>query len=372
MMFDIKSTDENSKARSGIMKIKNRTFDTPGFLPVATKADVKLVSPDELLKIGAQGVISNAFLLSLRPGVDVIESAGGLGKFMKWPGLIFTDSGGFQILNPEFLIKVEDNCVVFRSPFDGKRLEFSPKLCAEIQMRIGSDIALTLDDCPSWGTDYEKVMKSTARTMIWAEQFKAAHDDDLQRVFGIVQGGTFEDLRRKCTEAMVNLDFDGYAIGGLCIGEPKDVMHRVISQSTPLMPEEKPRYLMGVGSPEDMLEAISHGVDIFDSVFPTRNARHNTVYTRSGKINIGKEKFKSEQGPVDDGCECYTCKKFTLAYVNHLLREHEYLGMRLATIHNLHFLVNLMREAREAIGEGRFLEFKKEFITGYCSDRNSK
>jgi queuine tRNA-ribosyltransferase len=336
---------------------------------VATKGDVKLVSPDELMNMGAQGVISNAFLLSLRPGVDVIETVGGLGKFMKWSGIIFTDSGGFQILNPEFLIRVEDNCVVFRSPFDGKQLEFSPKACAEIQMRIGGDVALTLDDCPPYGTEYEKVMESTARTLIWAEQFKSAHDDDLQKVFGIVQGGTFEDLRKKCTKALVDLDFDGYAIGGLCIGEPKDIMHRVISHSAPLLPEDKPRYLMGVGSPEDMLKAISCGVDIFDSVFPTRNARHNTVYTRTGKINIGKEKFKTISGPIDDDCGCYTCKKFTMAYVNHLLREHEYLGMRLATIHNLHFLVKLMKEAREAIEEGRFLEFKTAFNSNYCSDR---
>ncbi len=369
-MFKIDSTEEKSSARSGTMTMKNRNFDTPGFLPVATKGDVKLVSPDELIQIGAQGVISNAFLLSLRPGVDVIESAGGLGKFMKWPGIIFTDSGGFQILNPEFLVRVADDKVVFRSPFDGKQLEFSPRYCAKIQMRIGGDVALTLDDCPTYGTEYEKIMESTARTIIWAEQFKEAHDDDLQKVFGIVQGGTFEDLRKKCTEALVDLDFDGYAIGGLCIGEPKDVMHRVISQSAPLLPEEKPRYLMGVGSPEDMLEAISCGVDIFDSVFPTRNARHNTVYTRSGKINIGKDKFKSIMGPIDDDCGCYTCKKFTMAYVNHLLREHEYLGMRLATIHNLHFLINLMREAREAIGEGRFLEFKTGFNNNYCSDVN--
>jgi queuine tRNA-ribosyltransferase len=369
-MFKINSEDESSGARSGILKIKNRTFETPGFLPVATKADVKLISPEELISIGAQGLISNAFLLSLRPGVDVIERAGGLGNFMKWPGIIFTDSGGFQILNPEFLIKVKDDCVVFRSPFDGKLLEFSPKECAEIQMRIGGDVALTLDDCPPYGSEYEKVMESTARTMIWAEQFKAAHNDDLQRVFGIVQGGVFEDLRRKCSETLVDLDFDGYAIGGLCIGEPKDIMHKVISQSVPLLPEDKPRYLMGVGSPEDMLEAISCGVDIFDSVFPTRNARHNTVYTKSGKINIGKEKFKSETGPIDEDCQCYTCKKFTMAYVNHLLREHEYFGMRLATIHNLHFLVNLMKETKVAIGEGRFLEFKTNFLVNYKPNQN--
>lgn len=364
-MFEKGYEDGNSKARTGKLIINDRIFETPGFLPVATKADVKLISPDELQNMNAQGVISNAFLLYLRPGVDVVEKAGGLHKFMGWDGIIFTDSGGFQILNPEFLEKVEDDHVIFKSPYDGKRHEFTPEQCANIQMRIRSDVALTLDDCPSYESDYEKVKESTARTIIWAEKFKSAHNDESQNVFGIVQGGVFEDLRKKCSEVLVEMDFDGYAIGGLCIGEPKDVMHKIIASSTPLLPQDKPRYLMGVGSPEDMLKAISCGVDIFDSVFPTRNARHNTVYTKSGKINIGKEKFKSELGPIDDGCECYACSKFTMAYVNHLLREHEYLGMRLATIHNLHFLVDLMKQSQDAIKEKRFLDFKEEFLKNY-------
>jgi queuine tRNA-ribosyltransferase len=364
-MFVIENKDNKSDARSGNLKINNRIFKTPGFLPVATKADVKLVSPDELYEIGSDGVISNAFLLYLRPGVEVIEKAGGLHKFMNWDGIIFTDSGGFQILNPEFLIKVADSHVIFKSPYNGKKHEFTPEKCAQIQMKIGGDVALTLDDCPSYGTEYEKVAESMKRTIRWAEQFKNSHKSQQQNVFGIVQGGVFEDLRKQCSQAIVDMDFDGYAIGGLCIGEPKEIMHKVIFQSTHLLPQEKPRYLMGVGSPEDMLEAISHGVDIFDSVFPTRNARHNTVYTKSGKINIGKEKFKSELRAIDEGCECYTCQNFTLAYVNHLLREHEYLGMRLATIHNLHFLENLMRESQKAIEEERFSEFATEFLKNY-------
>jgi queuine tRNA-ribosyltransferase len=364
-MFEKKYEDRNSEARTGKLTIKDREFDTPGFLPVATKADVKLISPDELHNMEAQGVISNAFLLYLRPGVEVIEKAGGIHRFMGWDGAVFTDSGGFQVLNPDFLIKVEDNHVVFKSPFDGTRHEFTPEQCAEIQMKIKSDVVLTLDDCPPYKSEYENVKESTARTIIWAEKFKSAHNDASQKVFGIVQGGVFEDLRKKCSEALVKLDFDGYAIGGLCIGEPKDVMHKIVSLSTALLPEDKPRYLMGVGSPEDMLEAISCGVDIFDSVFPTRNARHNTVYTTSGKINIAKDKFSSDFGAIDDGCECYTCSKFTMAYVNHLLREHEYLGMRLATIHNLHFLVNLMKQSQSAIKEERFLEFKEGFLKNY-------
>ncbi len=234
-------------------------------------------------------------------------------------------------------------------------------------MKLGSDVAMTLDDCPSYGSDYDNILNSTKRTIGWAERFKNAHKNDSQSVFGIVQGGVFKDLRENCAKALVQMDFDGYAIGGLCIGEPKDVMHEVIGWTASLLPPKKPRYLMGVGSPEDMLEAISKGVDIFDSVFPTRNARHNTVYTKRGKINIGKEKFKNDFGPIDEGCECYTCKRFSLAYVNHLLREHEYLGMRLATIHNLHFLVNLMRMAREAIMDEDFINFKKEFLRDYMN-----
>jgi len=366
-MFDLIYQDEKTQARAGKLRLKNRAFDTPGFLPVATKGDVKLVTPDELKDIGAQGVISNAFLLYLRPGVEVIKEAGGIHRFMGWDGIVFTDSGGFQVLNKDFIIKMESEYVLFKSPFDGSKHEFTPEKCAEIQMQIDSDVALTLDDCPAYKRDYDQVAISTKRTIDWSKRFKSAHNREIQKVFGIVQGGVYKDLREKCAEALVEMDFDGYAIGGLSIGEPKDLMNQVIKWTTPMLPSNKPRYLMGVGSPEDMLEAISMGVDIFDSVFPTRNARHNTVYTKKGKINIGKEKFSHDFRPIDEGCKCYTCRKFSLAYVNHLLREYEYLGMRLATIHNLHFLVNLMEEVREAISKDLFPEYKKEFLKDYLS-----
>jgi queuine tRNA-ribosyltransferase len=364
-MFEVIFEDKESDSRAGKLNLRNQTLETPGFLPVATKADVKMVSPDELNQIGAQGLIANAFVLYLRPGIEVIEAAGGIHKFMGWYGIIFTDSGGFQILNKDFLVKIEDSHVTFKSPFDGAKHDFPPELCAEIQMKMGSDVAMTLDDCPIYGDDHDRVLTSIKRTIGWADRFKNAHGDDSQSAFGIVQGGIFKDLREKCADTLVKMDFDGYAIGGLSIGEPKDVMHDVIKWTTPLLPSDKPRYLMGVGSPEDMLEAISLGVDIFDSVFPTRNARHNTVYTKKGKINIGKEKFKNDFGPMDEGCQCYTCTNFSLAYVNHLLREYEYLGMRLATIHNLHFLVDLMRKTREAIEDGEFIRFKKDFLRSY-------
>lgn len=364
-MFEVVCDDESSDARVGEIKIRGIKLETPIFLPVATKADVKLVSPRELKEIGVQALIANAFVLYLRPGLDVIEDAKGIHKFMGWDEIVFTDSGGFQMLNEDFLLKVDDDKVTFKSPFDGKRHEITPEKCAEIQMKLGSDVALTLDDCPAFDRGYDHVLSSTKRTLEWAKRFKKVHNNDIQFVFGIAQGGIFEDLRKSCTKSLVEMEFDGYAIGGLCIGEPKDTMHQVVEWTTQLLPKSKPRYLMGVGSPEDMLKAISCGVDIFDSVFPTRNARHNTVYTKKGKINVGKEKFNGNFGPIDEGCECYTCKNFAMAYVNHLLREHEYLGMRLATIHNLHFLVNLMGEAKKAIAEGEFSTFEKEFCRSY-------
>jgi queuine tRNA-ribosyltransferase len=364
-MFEVQFEDEKSKARAGSFTLNNRTFETPGFLPVATKADVKLISPDELHEMGAQGVITNALVLFFRPGLEVIEEAGGIHNFMRFDGIVFSDSGGFQMLNPDFLVKVTDSYVIFKSPFSGSKLEFSPERCVEIQMRLGSDVAMTLDDCPPYGRSYDEISASCARTIKWAKDFIRAHDSDTQEVFGIIQGGVFRDLREKCVQSLSKMDFDGFGIGGLCIGEPKKLMHEVIEWTTPLLPKEKPRYLMGVGSPEDMLQAVSNGVDIFDSVFPTRNARHNTVYTKKGKINLGKEKFNSQSGPIDEGCQCYTCRKFSLSYVNHLLREYEYFGMRLATIHNLYFLVNLMREARKAIRDDELLDFIKDFEKNY-------
>ncbi|UCF07701.1 MAG: tRNA guanosine(34) transglycosylase Tgt [Thermoplasmata archaeon] len=364
-MFKVTAEDGKIEARCGELKLGHGVLNTPSFLPVATKADVKMTSPDELRHMGAQGVIVNAFLLYLRPGAEVIEAAGGVHGFMDWDGTVFSDSGGFQILNKEFLVKVADEHVTFRSPYDGDKYDFTPEKCAEVQMTLNTDVALALDDCPRFGSDHENAEASTSRTIRWARRFKEAHDSQPQASFGIIQGGVYRDLREKCTEALVDMEFDGYAIGGLSIGEPKELMHEVVGWSMPHIPSEKPRYLMGVGSPEDMLRAISMGVDIFDSVFPTRNARHNTVYTRHGKKNLGKEKYSRDFTPIERECQCYTCRHFSLAYVNHLLREYEFLGMRLATLHNLHFTINLMKEAREAIENGRFTAFKNAFLKDY-------
>jgi queuine tRNA-ribosyltransferase len=326
---------------------------------------VKTLSNDELLEIGTQAIIANAFLLYLRPGLEVLNEAGGVHGFMSWDRTIFTDSGGFQMLNEDMLIKVSDTGVIFKSPFDGSRHELTPEKCAQIQTELGSDIAMVLDDCPAYGSSFDEVQISMRRTLQWARIFKNAHRSDEQLIFGIAQGGVFKHLRRECTEALVEIDFDGYAIGGLSIGEPKEEMNDVLSCSTPLLPENKPRYLMGVGSPEDMLEAISLGIDIFDSAFPTRNARHNTVYTKKGKINLGKEHYNRNFGPIDEGCGCYACRNHSLAYINHLLREFEWLGLRLTTLHNLHFLENLMKEARNAIKNGEFCDFKEDFLKKY-------
>lgn len=368
MSFEILDEDDKTDARLGKFQTKHGYIDTPAFMPVATKATVKTLSNDELLEIGTQAIIANAFLLYLRPGMEVLNEAGGIHGFMNWDRTIFTDSGGFQMLNEDMLLKVGSSGVVFKSPFDGSRHDFTPEKCAQVQVDLGSDVAMVLDDCPAYGSSFDEVQTSMKRTLEWARRFKDAHKSDEQLVFGITQGGVFKELRTECTNALVEMDFDGYAVGGLSIGEPKDVMNEVLRYSTPLLPEGKPRYLMGVGSPEDMLEAISLGVDIFDSAFPTRNARHNTVYTKKGKVNLGKEHHNKNFGPIDQGCGCYTCRNHTLAYVNHLLREFEWLGLRLTTLHNLYFLENLMKEARNSIKNGALSDFKDEFLRSYLKN----
>lgn len=364
-MFELIS--EDGSARVGKLKTGHGTVDTPAFMPVATKASVKTLSPEELRQINTQAIISNAFVLSLRPGTDIIKQAGGLHRFMNWDGCIFTDSGGFQMIRKDFLIKVEDKGITFRSPYDGKKILFTPEMCAEIQSNLGSDVAMVLDDCPPYESDYDYVKESLERTIDWARRFKEKRNNEKQMVFAITQGGVFEDLRRESIEALENIGFHGYGIGGLSIGEPKEVMFRVLKKHTPMLPKNKPRYLMGVGSPEDLLDCISLGVDIFDSVFPTRNARHKTAFTKDGKINLGKAGFDGDLGPLDKDCGCYACMNYKRAYINHLLREHEVFGWRLVTLHNIHFLQELLKDAREAVSKGTLQEFKEGFKKRYAS-----
>lgn len=358
-MFKIIHRDGD--ARVGKLYTEHGIIDTPAFLPVATKGSVKTLSSEELSKTNTQALIANAFLLYLKPGVEVIAKAGNLHEFMHWNRCIFTDSGGYQMLRQGFLLGVGKKGVAFCSPFDETKHLLTPEKCIGIQQSLGSDVAMVLDDCPPYSSSYEHVQDSLSRTLDWAERCKKTHSSEKQILFAIIQGGVFKDLRVESAKKLVKLDFDGYGIGGLSIGEPKKIMFETLKHTMPLIPEEKPRYLMGVGSPAELLESISLGIDIFDSAFPTRNARHNAVYTKSGKYNVTKGRFAQDFSPLEKGCKCHACKNYSRAYVNHLLRVYETLGMRLVTMHNLHFIQNLMREARKAILRNEFEEFKNSF-----------
>lgn len=361
-MFQIKSEDK--EARTGVLHTLHGRIETPAFLPVATKGCVKTLGSEELLKTKTQALIANAFLLYLRPGVEVISMAGGLHSFMKWRKGLFTDSGGFQMLRKDFLLGVSKKGVTFRSPYDKSRHLFTPEKCVEVQENLGSDIAMALDDLPVYGSSYERTAESVARTVEWAKRCREVREGD-EQLFSIIQGGIYKDLRRKCTEKLVELDFEGYGIGGLSIGEPKEAMLRTIGETLAFVPRDRPRYLMGVGSPIEILEAIALGIDVFDSAFPTRNARHNTAYTMQGQLNLSKGRYSRDFAPIEAGCNCMACRGYTRAYISHLLRVRETLGMKLVTVHNLYFLQELMRRAREAIKKGIFESFKSKIEREY-------
>jgi queuine tRNA-ribosyltransferase len=360
-MFKLIHTDKNTRARAGNLRTNHGIIDTPAFMPVATKGTVKTITPEELHEMGTQVLISNAFHLLLAPGMEVIRKAGGLHKFMHWERAIFTDSGGFQMIRKDFPFKITDEGFTYKNPRDGKKYFYTPETCLENQKVIGSDVAMILDECPAYGSDHSAIQASTERTIRWAQRAKNIEQNPIQLFFAILQGGTFAELRKYCAEELVKMDFDGYGIGGLSIGEPKEIMNEVLKSSVPLVPEDKPRYLMGVGSPVELLTAVEAGVDIFDSAFPTRNARHRTLMTSKGNIDIARTKFTMDLSPVDENCDCYTCKNFTRAYLHHLFKESELLALRLASIHNLHFMQWIIWGAREAIVEDRFAEFKKRF-----------
>jgi queuine tRNA-ribosyltransferase len=371
-MFEIVHQDTETDARVGKLTTAHKTVDTPAFMPVATKATIKSLTPDEIRDMGTQAIISNAFHLYLSPGHEVIKAAGGLHKFMSWNGAIFTDSGGFQILRKEFRFKLNNQGINYFNSRDGERYMYTPELCMEIQGSLGSDVAMVLDDCPPWGSNHDEVVESVCRTVDWARRSLAARCNDDQLVFAILQGGTYPDLREACAARLVEMDFDGYGIGGLSIGEPKEVMHEIIKLNLPMIPVEKPRYLMGVGSPMELLDSISLGVDIFDSAFPTRNARHQTVMTGHGQMDLRRASMFRDFNPIDEECGCYTCRHFTRGYLYHLFKESEMLAMRLASIHNVHFLQDLVRDARIAILENRFAEFRKQFKQVYTNSDQSR
>jgi queuine tRNA-ribosyltransferase len=363
--FNLVRSCPGSKARAGELVTPHGIVPTPVFLPVGSQATVKTLTPQEIKDIGFGMVLANTYHLYLRPGISVIEELGGLHSFMGWDGAILTDSGGYQIFSLAPLIQVTDEGVVFRSHIDGSQHSITPELAIQFQEALDADIIMVLDECPPSDAPFERVNRAMKRTHLWAARCQQAHKNEQQALYAIVQGGLFPELRRKSAEYLTSLDFPGYAIGGLSLGEPKEVTWSITGETVVLLPEDKPRYLMGVGSPEDIVEAVSRGIDIFDSALPTRVARNGAVFTRLGRINIDNSTYRKKAEPIDPDCNCYTCKTFSAAYLHHLFNCNELLAYRLATIHNLSFISNLMRDIREAILNNTFTSFKYDFLKKY-------
>ncbi|ASF55947.1 queuine tRNA-ribosyltransferase [Bacillus velezensis M27] len=353
-------------ARLGRVHTPHGSFETPVFMPVGTLATVKTMSPDELKSMDAGIILSNTYHLWLRPGHDIVKEAGGLHKFMNWDRAILTDSGGFQVFSLSKFRNIEEEGVHFRNHLNGDKLFLSPEKAMEIQNALGSDIMMAFDECPPYPAEYDYMKRSVERTSRWAERCLEAHGrSDEQGLFGIVQGGEYEDLRIQSAKDLVSLDFPGYAIGGLSVGEPKHVMNRVLEFTTPLLPKDKPRYLMGVGSPDALIDGAIRGVDMFDCVLPTRIARNGTVFTNEGRLNMKNAKYERDFRPIDEECSCHTCQNYSRAYIRHLIRCNETFGIRLTTYHNLHFLLHLMEQVRQAIREDRLGDFREEFFERY-------
>ena len=363
--YELLHEDKNCGARYGVIHTPHGDVYTPMFMPVGTLATVKYLSPEELYEMGSQVILSNTYHCWLRPGENVVANAGGLHKFMNYKRPMLTDSGGFQVFSLSDNRKISEEGVKFKSHIDGAPLFLSPEKSIEIQNKLGADIIMSFDECPPYPATHEYMKKSIERTLRWAKRGQDAHNNEYQALFGICQGGEFEDLRKYSTESTVAMDFDGYSIGGTALGEPKDVMHKMIEYTVKYLPKDKPRYLMGVGTPEDLLEGVLRGVDMFDCVLPTRLARHNGAMTSTGKINIRNQKYEYDLSPLDPECDCYACKNYTKSYIRHLFKCDEGLGKRLVSIHNLRFLLKLSEDMRKAIQEDRFLEFKKEFMEKY-------
>ena len=362
--FELLKADPHNRARVGVIHTPHGQIPTPVFAPVGTQATVKAVSPRELRELGASLILANTYHLYLRPGPDTIADLGGLHGFMGWDGPIMTDSGGFQVFSLARLRAVDMTGVTFRSHLDGSEHLLTPEKAIEIQEKLGADIILCLDECPE-PLDYDYNVRALERTHHWAERCKRAHTHHDQALFGIVQGGAFADLRRESAAFVTALDFPGYSIGGLSVGEPKEVMHEMLEVTVPLLPEDKPRHLLGIGSPEDIFEGVARGIDIFDCALPTRIARNGAVFTRPGRLNLRNAQYADDPAPIEEGCDCYACRHFSRAYLRHLIMAKEILGLRLATLHNLHFMLHLLREIREAILDGTFSALKEEFLASY-------
>ncbi|MFN3739054.1 MAG: tRNA guanosine(34) transglycosylase Tgt [Thermodesulfovibrionales bacterium] len=356
MKFEI--FNKYSRVRSGRLIFERGIVNTPAFMPVGTNATVKALSPHELEEMGAEIILSNTYHLYLRPGMDVIENAGGLHKFMSWDRPILTDSGGFQVYSLSTLREITNDGVWFRSHIDGSLHFLGPDEAMKIQGILGSDIAMVFDECTPYPATYEYAMKSMNLTLKWAQRCRELRNPG-QALFGIIQGGVYRDLRMECLQRLMEMEFDGYAVGGLSVDEPKELMYEIIDYLGEAMPEEKPRYLMGVGDLLDVLYAVEKGFDMFDCVMPTRNARNGTLFTSQGRLSIKRQEFKYDNSPLDPECNCYTCRNFSRSYLRHLFLTKEILSMRLNTIHNLYFYLNFFKDMRQAIEEGRFEEFKK-------------
>jgi len=380
--FELLASDQHSKARSARFKTAHGVINTPAFVPVGTQGSVKGVSPRELRQLNAQIILGNTYHLFVRPGLDVIKHFGGLHNFMSWDDPILTDSGGYQIFSLVKLRKITENGVEFQNHIDGGRAFISPEIAMEIQAALGSDIAMVLDECVPYPCEYEYTAQSAELTTRWAkrcQEWKRSNsetaksglaDSPVRRfadsmLFGIVQGGTFEDLRCASAQAIVELHFDGYAIGGVSVGEPEEEMMRAVESAEPFLPKDKPRYAMGLGTPPQMLEMIGRGMDIFDCVLPTRLARNGTAFSAAGTLNLKNAEFALDKSPIEENCRCPACREFMRGYIRHLIKAEEILGLRLITLHNLHFYLNLMSRARTEIECGAFDQFRKAFVAGY-------
>ncbi|MBM3944038.1 MAG: tRNA guanosine(34) transglycosylase Tgt [SAR202 cluster bacterium] len=360
MSFRLEAGDGN--ARAGVLRTAHGDVPTPAFMPVATQGSVKALDPADVRGVGANIVLSNTYHLYLRPGIDLVEQFGGLHRFMGWDGPILTDSGGFQGFSLELLRTMSEDGITFKSHIDGSPHTFTPESVVSHQQRLGSDIMMPLDVCVALPAEWKPVEEAVERTNRWAERSRKAHVGGRQLLFGIVQGGLYPDLRQRSAEFLTGLGFPGYSIGGLSVGESKDDMYRLTETTTAMLPQEAPRYLMGVGSPEDLVECVARGIDMFDCVLPTRTARNGALYVPEGRLNIDSAPFRDVDRPVQEGCDCYTCARFPAAYLHHLFRAKELLAYRLATLHNLRFVLRLMEQMRQAVIENRFDAFREGFM----------
>ena len=360
--FKISATD--AKARRGKLNLLSGVVETPAFMPVGTYGSVKGLTPDQVKQTGADVVLGNTFHLMLRPGTDVVEQQGGLHKFINWNGPILTDSGGFQVFSLGEMRKISEEGVTFRSPVDGSEIFLGPEDAIKIQHRLGSDVVMVFDECTPFPASEQEAKKSMELSMRWAERCRSAHGNNEAALFGIVQGGMFKELRDESLQRLMDIGFDGYALGGLSVGEPKEQMRNIVEYCGERMPAEKPRYLMGVGTPEDIVYAVSQGIDMFDCVMPTRNARNGHIFTSQGLLRLRNKRFRNDSRPLDVNCDCYTCKNFSRAYLHHLDKCKEMLGAQLNTIHNLSYYQSVMSDLRGAIEKGRLSSFVDEFLTG--------